>query len=332
MALELLVTPVAAFPVALPGCPEACGSVTVPYPFGFRHGCFRAGFNLTCNETHHPPKLFLGDGMEVEDISLADGTMRVQSRVMNFSRSDGNATVKQSIDSTSLWDSGLNGTGMLVQLSVSKKHNVFVAIGFGFIAYLVSYPDTVDIGGTHEYVSACAVLCETGFPAPWDTSCSGLGCCRTAIAQGLGLPTYELQIKDLDSADCGTYDRPPSGRAFIVDREWFNGINIAAMQNDIFGGDSGPRTKVITKVPTVLLWGQRDLIVFDPHNGWRCMSLNSFAVTIFVAEIGGEIICKCSEGYEGNPYFAHGCQGTSTSLSTFHPLASIGRAYVDDNT
>ncbi|XBJ05217.1 hypothetical protein VPH35_024041 [Triticum aestivum] len=53
MALELIVATVAAVPLALPGCPEACGRVTVPYPFGFRQGCFHAGFNLTCD--HTPP-------------------------------------------------------------------------------------------------------------------------------------------------------------------------------------------------------------------------------------------------------------------------------------
>ena len=40
--LFILTTAVAAAaPVALPGCPETCGNITVPYPFGTRPGCFR---------------------------------------------------------------------------------------------------------------------------------------------------------------------------------------------------------------------------------------------------------------------------------------------------
>ena len=66
--------------ISLPGCPENCGDVRVPYSFGIGQGCFHDGFNLTCDKTPHPPKLFLG--MEVLDISLPDGTVRVSSHVL----------------------------------------------------------------------------------------------------------------------------------------------------------------------------------------------------------------------------------------------------------
>ncbi|KAK3143526.1 hypothetical protein QOZ80_4AG0301400 [Eleusine coracana subsp. coracana] len=70
----------AAPPMALPGCPEWCGSITVPYPFGTRQGCF----NLTCMETPgQPPKLLVGDGsVEVLSIALLDGTVRIRSKML----------------------------------------------------------------------------------------------------------------------------------------------------------------------------------------------------------------------------------------------------------
>ncbi|OEL15547.1 Wall-associated receptor kinase 3 [Dichanthelium oligosanthes] len=50
----------AAAPVALPGCPTSRGDVNVPYPFGIGAGCSVSVFNLTCDHTYTPPRLFLG--------------------------------------------------------------------------------------------------------------------------------------------------------------------------------------------------------------------------------------------------------------------------------
>uniref|UniRef100_N1QXQ9 Wall-associated receptor kinase 4 n=2 Tax=Aegilops tauschii TaxID=37682 RepID=N1QXQ9_AEGTA len=155
MALQLIVATVAAVPLALPGCPEACGRVIVPYPFGFRQGCFHAGFNLTCDETRHPPKLLLGNGVEVDAISLVDGTVHVQSKTVIATRSGPmrNSTRMPSfINSNGSWVSGLTGTGGQ-QLALSSEHNVFVAIGCNFVGYLVA-------------LTLLAVLPITSAPAP----------------------------------------------------------------------------------------------------------------------------------------------------------------------
>ncbi|KAK1621217.1 hypothetical protein QYE76_026734 [Lolium multiflorum] len=61
--------------VALPGCPDRCGNITVPYPFGIGPDCYRydglesQGFQLECDDTGpSPPRLtFFGHS----DYSLA---------------------------------------------------------------------------------------------------------------------------------------------------------------------------------------------------------------------------------------------------------------------
>ncbi|KAF0933456.1 hypothetical protein E2562_018552 [Oryza meyeriana var. granulata] len=58
-----------------PGCPDKCGNISVPYPFGIAPGCARdIGFELDCNHTYSPPRLFLsGSSRELVSLSLAEG-------------------------------------------------------------------------------------------------------------------------------------------------------------------------------------------------------------------------------------------------------------------
>ncbi|GJN34644.1 hypothetical protein PR202_gb23326 [Eleusine coracana subsp. coracana] len=62
-----------------PDCKTTCGNVSVPYPFGIQPGCFRPGFNLTCDTSHHgSPRLLLGDGsLRVVNIYPQNVTVRV---------------------------------------------------------------------------------------------------------------------------------------------------------------------------------------------------------------------------------------------------------------
>ncbi|KAM3390567.1 hypothetical protein ACQJBY_012269 [Aegilops geniculata] len=324
MVLHLLVaTTVAGVPVALPGCPEACGSVTVPYPFGFRQGCFHAGFNLTCDTTRHPPKLLLGDGVEVDAISLADGTVRVQSKTVSAAWSDPirNGTRTPSlINSNGSWVGGLTGTRGQ-QLAVSSEHNVFVAIGCNFIGYLVA-PDPFRSAPKH--ISACAALCDRSpGTEPEDyTSCSGVGCCWMMFKGGLDNTeaVYQVMFKhlvhDTEAVYPAWYTPSESVAAFIVDREWFNG-NAGVMLNNTFGSyDHHWGILRPGAVPTVLIWWleqerDRDIVFYDPNiSHWRCVSLNS--VVTYVN--GFAIRCSCLDGYEGNPYMSHGCQARCLSL------------------
>jgi len=43
-------------------CSTHCGNISISYPFGIEPGCYHLGFNLSCDHSHNPPKLFLGDG------------------------------------------------------------------------------------------------------------------------------------------------------------------------------------------------------------------------------------------------------------------------------
>ncbi|CAN6250437.1 unnamed protein product [Urochloa humidicola] len=301
--LFILTTAGAAAPVALPGCPETCGNITVPYPFGTRPGCFREGFNLTCDETPgRPPRLFVGDGVEVVGISLADGTVRIHSKMLGVSLS-ANAT---SLPVNASWSAGLMATG---RLAVSTRHNRFVAMGCNLLASLVVGHGVY--GSATSYVSVCAALCADNELS--DTSCSGVGCCQTPIA--FGLPSYRVQLRELaaPSPAAGT-TTSLFGAMFIADQEWFSRKG-TILQLDYFGEEQ--RIVDTEVIPTVLEWSldmNRDQDMFrglDSPGSGRCISLNSIVIDDGVdgSNFGrARSRCNCSKGFEGNPYFANGCQ------------------------
>jgi hypothetical protein len=301
MSLQLLVAAAVAGPpppVALPGCRESCGEVSVPYPFGIGVGCFHEGFGLTCNDTQQPPKLLLlGDGVEVEvlDISLLDGTVRINSNV-SFSASDSDSPE-------------FNGTWSLPHASgpfvVSITYNWFVAVGCNILAQLIPV-------GSAENTSICAATCVDNMNDDAISACSGIGLCRTPI-KGLA-PSYSIKVLSVQRSTPTSGPRDTThAAAFIVDKAWYRiyGHNMPINLTSLYWPQS---------VPAVLEWWfdlsrAQDLYLFsgleDPR-GNRCISSNSFAYYIDDAN-HKRLRCNCSQGYEGNPYIkdGDGCQGTA---------------------
>uniref|UniRef100_A0ACD5UWR1 Uncharacterized protein n=1 Tax=Avena sativa TaxID=4498 RepID=A0ACD5UWR1_AVESA len=269
---QLMVVALAAGPIALPGCPESCGDIAVPYPFGIGQGCFHEGFNLTCVKN---TKLLLGDGMEVLDISLPDGTVRINSNILQSdSGSDFNGT----------W-SGPPATGPFM---VSSRYNWFVAYGCNIVAQLIPY------GAAVEDISTCASMC-VGNRYTTTSMCSGIGTCQASIF--LELASYSIQFRHIAVQDSMTRKslRYEGSAAFIVEKAWFiiYQSDIEVDPNDAtFGRFSSG------SVPVVLEWSL--------HSKSRCQSSNS--IIYKVDNNTDQLRCNCSQGYEGNPYIGDGCQ------------------------
>jgi hypothetical protein len=276
--------------VALPGCQDACGNITVPYPFGIGAGCYRVdslqggGFQLECDESGpSPPRLTIFSwNYRLGAISLEDG--EATSYV---------AANRECYNSTGGYDGGNTMNAMSVQTTAylfSAAKNRLVALGCPNLGFFVDGPG--------NYVSGCMSVCHASlFATPG--SCTGVGCCQIAIP--LGMYYYEPHQRDFPrlNVDMFTMDSTPCRYVFLVETEWFDGNRIILNRTDDF------------EAPVVLDWAVRNVgncsAAKRNATDFACRSEHSECFD--VKNNGDGYRCKCSTGYEGNPYLDKGCTG-----------------------
>nr|DAD29461.1 TPA_asm: hypothetical protein HUJ06_030929 [Nelumbo nucifera] len=241
-----------------PDCPDKCGNITVPYPFGFGDdaSCYREGFQLLCNHTFTPPKLFLPNIsifedtngvewyghridklVEVEEISL-QGQLRVYS-FMNYRCYNDSFLVSHKALNTSLISVDMRDT----PFALSDTGNILTGIGCGILADVASSNGNTTV--SYQYLrfrygcySHCWNKSETlnrTYPA--------MGYCQTNNTKGLksfyGILNGEYQYYKSFS---------PCAYSFVADYKW-NKFSI----NDSSGFGFYTRNKGM--VPTIFRLG-----------------------------------------------------------------------------
>ncbi|CAO2202420.1 unnamed protein product [Urochloa humidicola] len=196
----------------LRSCTRSCGNISIDYPFGVEPGCYRDGFDLTCERSYQPPKLFLGDGAsatEVTAISFSTGTVRIRSGFINItdlvlpsSNTTGAGTGLANV--TPAWSTGLRSGGPYF---LSEERNKLVVVACNVQVLL--------LGSAGGIVSACSALCSEldnngggTPPAPvhrylyYNGGCSGVGCCRATVL--LGYTSYPVEARKLNGTAIAT--------------------------------------------------------------------------------------------------------------------------------
>ncbi|KAJ1269044.1 hypothetical protein BS78_07G180100 [Paspalum vaginatum] len=261
-------------------CTRNCGNISIDYPFGIEPGCYHAtGFNLTCNHSYHPPKLFLGDGtVQVLEISVPNGTVRIDSTAMLFPL-DGGANVPNRT-----WGTGLPKSGPYF---LSESKSMLEAIGCNLQVSILG-------GVDNSLVSSCTAICPSTDPNDTilvDGSCTGISCCQASIV--LGYSFYDIQINLLPERQYYYF-----ASVYIVD-ESHNFDN-----SMIFEG--GPKA-----LPATLDWIISSNSTCPTNNtAPECRSTYSYCQnysSFSLAQHDG-YVCQCSDGYQGNPYVLGGCQ------------------------
>ncbi|KAK1400808.1 putative WALL ASSOCIATED KINASE (WAK)-LIKE 10 [Heracleum sosnowskyi] len=178
--------------VAKAGCPNKCGNLSIPYPFGIRTCSAETRFEINCNTTFNPPKLFLSyNNVEVLNISV-EGTIQVKSPVLKDCTSE--SKMEQVIS-------------LHHPFNYSVTQNRFTALGCNSLAYMTQHGS--NIGG-------CTPFCNNNTTKQHD--CIGINCCQITIP-----PVFNQFNTSLKSTKSG-YSGPKCRYAFIADQNWFGNL------------------------------------------------------------------------------------------------------------
>lgn len=170
----LLSPPSSSGSIAKQGCPDRCGTLSIPYPFGVGSGCsMERSFEINCNASYDPPKPFLSV-LNAEIIGINPTNIRINYPNLALSSYGQDARILT----------------VIYRLSPTRytfsDENWLTAIGCDDMAAVTGQANRSFSGGC---VSYCRSRDDSGGVAscPDDSNGFGLGtgCCRTPIPKGI---------------------------------------------------------------------------------------------------------------------------------------------------
>ena len=180
-----------------PGCPNKCGDVEIPFPFGFTEDCYLDdSFRLTCQNSMTP---IIGETILVRNISIDTHEIHVMNSVGRDCYRNNNSYTNKAW----LW---------LSQYTISNSKNRFTVIGCDTIAYLSGFQNG------EEFKIGCSSQCPTPINVG-NGFCSGVGCCEVRFPYGLKNISVEVQSFH-NHSDVREFN--PCGYAFVVEKGQFN--------------------------------------------------------------------------------------------------------------
>ncbi|KAF4355971.1 hypothetical protein F8388_025974, partial [Cannabis sativa] len=283
------------------GCPQYCGSVKIPYPFGYTKGCYyNTSFQLTCNQTFNPPKpFFQGSNVTILEIILEDGELLVESPI-----------ARDCYDKRGkLMENESNQVAYTISFSrfPLSTRNKFITVGC----------DTVGVVGGERgrlFVTGCIAFCNKTNDVV-SGSCEGIGCCQMDIPQDVwDFGTISGPILNNHAI---VHDFNPCGYAFVAQEGSYNFSKL-----DLVNLKKKNTSRVVLDLTIGNFTCEQAKVMDD----YACRAKNSKCLNS--SNYGPGYRCKCLDGFEGNPYLLDGCGGVSTEETKYLLESSCLHAHI----
>lgn len=158
-----------------------------------------------------------------------------------------------------------------------------------------------------QYVIGCSSACDNKVNklTPKNGSCSGAGCCQANVPKSI---QYYQGYFNEDYNTTKIWMSSPCSYMAVMETAAFN-FSTSYLTSSVFydtykGG-----------VPVVYDWAITSKTCTEARRNktsYACISNNSQCIDNLTNAQGYR--CKCSNGYEGNPYIKDGCKGTVLHL------------------
>ncbi|KAJ3685243.1 hypothetical protein LUZ61_014407 [Rhynchospora tenuis] len=264
-----------------PECPDNCGGISIPYPFGIGANCSMSEyFNISCNKTDNGTSTPYIRDLKFFNINLSLGQARVESTI---SFQCYNITIKGVYPGIDWWWN-------LSETPYRYNHelNKFVVIGCDTLAYL-NFSN-----GLYSYLGGCVSKCGN-VESLTNGSCSGIGCCQISIPEGTNKISVYFDERYNNSE---VYGFDPCGYAMLTEDETFT-FNTNYITTDQL---------LLQNTSAIIDWAIGNTtcdIAKADNSSYACRSAKSVCLN---SSSGLGYLCNCSDGYQGNPYLEGGCQ------------------------